>query len=141
MDRFDHYAAERPVRRPLAGLVSDLWRESASLIREEAALAKAELSEKVAGAGAGIASMTIGGAIVFAGFLLLLFAAVAALALILPEQHAAWLAPLIVGMAVAVAGALVVSIGLSKLRAANLVPERSPRSVRLDADIVKEHLS
>jgi hypothetical protein len=141
MDRFNHQAGIRPARRPLAGLVSDLWRESATLIREEAALAKAEFSEKVASAGAGIASLAVGGAIVFAGFLLLLFAAVAALALALPEEHASWLAPLIIGIAVAIAGALVVSIGVRKLHAANLVPERSPRSVRLDANIVKEHLT
>jgi putative superfamily III holin-X len=141
MDRFNHQASVRPARRPLAGLVSDLWRESATLIREEAALAKAELSEKVASAGAGIASLAIGGAIVFSGFLLLLFAAVAALALALPEEHASWLAPLIVGSAVAIVGALVVSVGVRKLHAANLVPERSPRSVRLDANVVKEHLT
>ncbi|MEO8004881.1 MAG: phage holin family protein [Betaproteobacteria bacterium] len=141
MDRFDRTVGARPARRPLAGLVSDLWRESATLIREEAALAKAELSEKVASAGAGVASLAIGGAIVFAGFLLLLFAAVAALAMALPEQYAAWLAPLIVGIAVAVSGAVVLSTGLRKLHAANLVPERSPRSVRLDANIVKEHLT
>jgi hypothetical protein len=141
MDRFDHQAGVRPERRPLAGLVSDLWRESATLIREEAALAKAELSEKVASAGTGFASLAVGGAIVFAGFVLLLFAAVAALALALPEEHASWLAPLIVGIAVAIGGALIVSIGVRKLRAANLVPERSPRSVRLDANVVKEHLT
>lgn len=141
MDRFNYQAGVRPARRPLAGLFSDLWRESATLIREEAALAKAELSEKMASAGTGIASLAIGGAIVFAGFLLLLFAAVAALALALPEQYASWLAPLVVGIAVAVAGALVLSAGIRKLHAAHLLPERSPRSVRLDADIVKEHLT
>lgn len=141
MDRFNHQAGIRPARRTLAGLVSDLWRESATLIREEAALAKAELSEKVVSAGAGIASLAIGGAIVFAGFLLLLLAAVAALALVLPEAYASWLAPLIIGIAVAIGGALVLSIGVRKLRAANFVPERSARSVRLDANIVKEHLT
>jgi hypothetical protein len=141
MDRFDRYADSRPARRPLVGLVSDLWRESATLIREEVALAKTELSEKVAGAGAGIASLAIGGAICFAGLLLLLIAAVAALALVLPEQHAGWLSPLIVGCIVALAGVLILAAGRQKLRAADLVPARSPRSVRLDAEVVKEHLT
>lgn len=141
MDRFHQQAGVRPARRSLAGLVSDLWRESATLIREEAALAKAEVSEKLASAGAAIASLAIGGAIVFAGFLLLLFAAVAALALALPEQHAQWLAPLIVGIAVTIVGAVVVSTGVKKLRAGNFAPERSARSVRLDANVVKEHLT
>ena len=141
MERFDRYADRRPARRPLVGLISDLWRESASLIHEEAALAKAELSEKVASAGAGIASLVIGGAICFAGFLLLLGAAVAGLALALPEQYSAWLSPLIVGCVVSLAGVVALAAGSRKLRAGDFIPARSTRSVRLDAEVVKEHLT
>lgn len=54
-------------RRTLARLFSDLWRESATLIRNEAELAKAEISEKVSAVGTGIASLAVGGAVLFAG--------------------------------------------------------------------------
>ena len=42
-------AAETPPRetRSLIALFSDLWRETSTLVHEEAELAKAELSEKV----------------------------------------------------------------------------------------------
>lgn len=80
----------RNPRRPLLGLVTDLWRQSASLLRDEAELAKAEISEKISEVGTGIGSLAIGGAVLFAGFLLVLFAIVALVAMVLPEAHAPW---------------------------------------------------
>src|SRR5512139_3165331 len=82
--------------RTLTGLFADLWRETSTLLRDEVALAKAELHEKVAQLGSGVSAVAAGGAILFAGFVVLLFAAVAGLALVLPPEHASWLAPLIV---------------------------------------------
>lgn len=77
--------------RSLTGLVSDLWRESMDLIREEAALAKAEVSDKASNMGAGMAWLAIGPAFLFAGLVMILFAVVAGLALALSEEHATWL--------------------------------------------------
>jgi hypothetical protein len=127
-------------RRPLAGLFSDLWRESATLLRDEAQLAKAEISEKVSAVGSAIASLAVGGAVMFAGFLLVLFAVVSGLARVLPEEQAPWLAPLIVGAAVLLAGWLLLEAGRGKLKTENLKPSRTARSVRLDAEVVKEHI-
>ena len=67
---------EAPERRSLIGLFSDLWRETSALFRAEAELAKAELSEKVSQATAGVTSLAIGGLVAFAGLLVLLDAAV-----------------------------------------------------------------
>ena len=55
--------------RSLASLFSDLWRETATLFRDEAELAKAEMSEKVSQVQTGAASLAIGGAVLYAGFL------------------------------------------------------------------------
>ena len=131
----------RPGRRSLPGLFSDLWRDSARLIRDEAELAKTEIAEKVAQAGTGIASLAVGGAVCFAGFLLVLFAAVGLLAMALPEEQAAWLAPLIVGAVVLAAGGILVAAGRRKLKSGHLKPTRAVRSVRRDAEVVKEHLT
>ncbi len=131
----------RNPRRPLLGLVTDLWQQSASLLREEAELAKAEVSEKISEVGTGIGSLAIGGAVLFAGFLLVLFAIVALLALVLPEAHASWLAPLLVGAVVLFAGGLLLSAGLKKLQTGNLKSSRSVRALQRDAEVVTDHIN
>src|SRR3954464_673697 len=79
--------------RSLIALFSDLFRETSTLVHQEAQLAKAEMSEKVSAVGKGVAAIAIGGAIIFAGFIVLLFAASNGLAMFLPEEHAMWLSP------------------------------------------------
>lgn len=127
-------------RRPLARLFSDLWRESTTLIRNEAELAKAEISEKVSAMGTGIASFTMGGAVMFAGFLLVLFAVASALAQVLPTEQASWLAPLIVGATVLFVGWILLAVGRSKIKTESLKPSRIARSFRRDAEVVKEQI-
>jgi len=133
---------ETPPRegRSLIALFSDLWRETSTLVHEEAELAKAEMSEKVSQVGTGVAAIAIGGAIIFAGFIVLLFAAVNGLAMMLPPDHAEWLAPLIVGLAVMVLGFVALAKGRSELKTSNLKPERSMQSLRQDTELVKEHV-
>lgn len=127
--------------RSLIALFSDLFRESSTLVRQEAELAKAEMSEKVSEVGKGIAAIAVGGAIIFAGFIVLLFAASNGLAMFLPEEHAMWLAPLIVGLAVIVLGFIALATGKHELSASNLQPTRTMESLRRDTELVKEHAS
>ena len=127
-------------RRPIAGLVSELWRESTTLLRDEAALAKAEISEKVANVGNGFASLAIGAAVLFAGLLLILFAAAGAVAQVLPEEQAPWLAPLLVGGVVLMTGWLLLSAGRNKIKSESMKPSRMMRSVQRDAEVLKEHM-
>ena len=128
--------------RPLIGLISDLWRETSRLIHAEVELATVEISEKVSEVRTGLISIAVGGAILFAGFMVMLFAAVAAVYKLLEGQteHALWAAPAIVGAAVVIAGAIAVAKGRSELKAANLAPERTLRSLQRDAQMVKEHI-
>ncbi|CAI8949810.1 protein of unknown function [Methylocaldum szegediense] len=126
----------------LAGLITDFTRELSTLVRQEGQLMKAELSEKVSEAGAGVGSLTIGGAILFAGFLILLLAAVAALndALGSFAVDNPWLSPLIVGSIVAIIGVVLLQKGRSNLKAKNLVPKKSGDSLRRDSEVLREHL-
>ena len=126
--------------RSLMGLFADLWRETQTLVHQEAQLAKAELSEKVSEVTTGAGEIATGGAILFAGFIVLLFAAVGALELMLPTEHAIWLAPLIVGLLVMVIGYIALSRGRSHMKAENLAPERTMESLRRDARLAKEHV-
>jgi hypothetical protein len=126
--------------RSLVGLFSDLFRETSTLVHEEAQLAKAEISEKVSQLGTGVAAIAAGGAILFAGFIVLLFAAANGLAMLLPPEHAAWLAPLIVGVIVMIVGYISLSKGRKEFKAESLKPSRTMESLRRDTQLVKEHL-
>ena len=139
----DTSAARMPEdQRSLIGLFSDLWRETSRLIHAEVELASVEISEKVSDLGTGLVAILIGGAVLFAGFLVLLLAAVAGVYLLLQAQteHALWAAPAIVGAAVVIAGAIAIAKGRSEFKAANLKPERTLKSLQRDAQLVREHI-
>jgi xanthine/uracil permease len=125
--------------RSLMSLFSDLWRETRTLVHQEAELAKAEISEKVSQVTTGAGEIAAGGAILFAGFIVLLFAAVGALELMLATEHSMWLAPLIVGLVVMIVGYIVLSRGRKQMSAESLTPERTLESLQRDARLAKEH--
>ncbi|VTU38495.1 hypothetical protein H6CHR_05234 [Variovorax sp. PBL-H6] len=124
----------------VSGLVSELWRHSTTLVQEEVELAKAEMSEKTTHAAVSIGAIAIGGAVLFAGFIVLLQAAVNALAPLLPPDIAGWLAPAIVGLVVIVIGFIMVSGGIKALDMKKLAPRRTMDSLRRDTNMVKEHV-
>jgi hypothetical protein len=126
--------------RSLIGLFSDLFRETSTLVHEEVQLARVEIGEKVSQLGSGVAAFGAGGAILFAGFIVLLFAAVNGLAMFLPPEHAAWLAPLIIGLIVMIAGYVALAKGRSEFKAENMKPSRTMDSLRRDTEVVKGHL-
>lgn len=125
--------------RSLIGLFGDLWRETSKLVHEEAELAKAEMSEKVSHLSGGAAAIAVGGAILFAGFVVLLFAAVGAIEVMLDTEHAVWIAPLIVGLVVMAAGYVALAKGRAELKAHNLAPTRTIESLRQDGRMMREH--
>ncbi|MGD9615275.1 MAG: phage holin family protein [Alphaproteobacteria bacterium] len=120
--------------RSLSTLLSDLASETVELFRQELALFKAEMQQKLSKAGIGAAALAVAALIGFSAWLFLLLAAVFALDLIVPL----WAAALIVGVVVlAIAGALAL-YGRSRLRADALTPERTMRSLREDQAWIKE---
>ena len=120
--------------RSLAALLADVAGESVELVRQELALFKAELAEKLSRAGTGAALVGAGALIAYSGLFFLLLAAVLGLALVLP----AWAAALIVGVLVLGIGGALALIGRSRMRADALAPERTMRSLRADAAWLKE---
>jgi len=120
--------------RSLATLLSDLASETVELFRQELALFKAELSEKLSRAGVGAAALAAAALIAFSGWLFLLLAAVYALALVLPP----WAAALIVGVLVLAIGGVLALVGKNRMRADALAPERTMRSLREDRAWIKE---
>jgi len=122
--------------RSVASLLSDLARNFSLLIRQEVALAKAEAAEKVGQLGMGIGMIAAGGLVAFAGFIVLMFAGVYALALVV----APWQAALIVGGVVTLLGIVLVFVGKSKLSADKLTPQRTIQSIKDDARWAKEQV-
>jgi len=119
--------------RSLGELFGDLAGQTGALVREEVALAKAELTQSATRAGKEVGVLVIGSAVAYAGLLALLAAAILALATVLP----AWLAALIVGLVVAGVGALLLQRGRAALAHLDLVPRQTMATLAADADVMK----
>lgn len=132
--------------RPMMDLIRELRDESMTLVRQEVALAKTEVSEKVSRVGSNSAQLAVGGAIAYAGLLFLLVAATAGLyvglvAMDLSHMTAGWLAPLIIGAIVALIGYAMVQKALNTLKSEPLVPERTAESLRDDKEWLERKVS
>ncbi len=123
--------------RSLGELFSDFSRDSATLLRQEVALARAELSKKASDVLADIRYVAIGGATAYAG-VLVLFAGVT---LLLAEVMALWVAALVVGTAVLLLSGLVILMGINRLRTRSLQPTETVESVTEDAEWLKTQVS
>ena len=75
--RLEERPTARPDQRPLGSLIGDLAQEATSLVRKEVELVKLEMSEKIDKTTAAASSIAIGGAVLYAGFLVFLIFAVA----------------------------------------------------------------
>jgi uncharacterized BrkB/YihY/UPF0761 family membrane protein len=126
--------------RSLGTLFSELSQETSTLVQQEVALAKAEMSEKLSHFGHAIASLAIGGLVLFAGLLVLLDAVVYGISELLPPELRPWLAALIVGAIVAGIGFILLQKGRGTLQSGTLTPQRTAESLRRDKDMVKEHV-
>lgn len=133
----DEVDAKQPrSEHSFAGLFGDLAHQCSVLIRQEIALARAELEAKLGQFGTGALKMVVGGLIIYAGFLALLMAAGLGLALVLRP----WLAAVAVGAVTVAIGAVIAFIGKRAVRSDTLVPERTLRSLREDAAWAREQM-
>ncbi len=119
--------------RSLGELFGDLAGQTGLLVREEVALAKAELTQSATRAGKDIGVLVIGGAVAYAGLLVLLATLILALATALP----AWLAALIVGLVVVGIGAALLQRGRAALAHLDLAPRQTLATLAADVDAVK----
>jgi hypothetical protein len=116
-------------------LVKQLSEQVSALVRDELKLAQAEMTRKGKQAGVGIGMLSGGGLIALYG----LGCLIACVVLAISEGLAAWLAALIVGVALlAVAGAAAL-MGKSRLQKATPpVPKETVGSVKTDVEVIKE---
>lgn len=121
--------------KTIGTLISDLTRDITTLFRQEIRLVKTEMTEKVEQAESGVTMLAVGGAVAYAGLLILLAAAVLGLSLYLEP----WLAALIVAAVVLIIGLIMVAKGKSNLKARNFVPEKTVESLQRDKDLAQKH--
>ncbi len=116
-----------------AELVQRAAEQVARLVRDELALARAELTQKGKHAGIGLGLLGGGGALAFFGAGALVTAAILLLALVLP----AWAAALIVAAALFLLAGVLALVGKQQVgRAVPPVPAATVRSLRADVDVV-----
>ena len=121
--------------RSLGELFGDLSRELGTLVRNEAELAKTELTAKAQHVGKSMASLAIGGAVLYAGVLAVMAAVILLLATLgLP----AWISALLVGAVVLGVGWLLVRRGLELLRQTDLAPRQTVESLKENVQWAKE---
>jgi len=116
--------------RPLGELFRQLSSELGTLMRQESELARAEIRDKASKLGASLAELGAGTFVAFAGLLVLLQSAVYALSG--PLESPA-LAALLVGGVTLLVGVLLLARGRGHLKADELTPTRTLRSLRKDA--------
>jgi len=120
--------------RSLGELFSELAQETSTLVRQEVQLAKTEFSEKASQVGKDVGFLAVGGAVAYAGFLVLLAAITALLDLWMPV----WVSALIVGVVVAGVGYYLVRKGLNELQRVDLKPNQTIQTLKEDKEWVKD---
>jgi len=127
--------------RSLGQILKDLSNETSTLLRQEVELAKTEMSEKASRVGTNLGSLAVGGAVTFLGALALLAAVISGLTSLLDQfmdlNVAVWLAPLLVGIALAVIGYGLVKKALDTLKRESLTPRKTTESLQENKEWLK----
>jgi hypothetical protein len=117
--------------RSIGRLFADLSSDMSTLLRKEVQLAQAETMEKVRVAAQAGGMMGAGGAVAYAGLILVLVA----LAFLLANWMEFWIAAGIVGLVALVIGVVLLLAGRNRLKETQLAPEKTIDSVK---DIVND---
>ena len=125
----------REESRGIGDLLGDLGRQVSTLVKKEIDLARVEVTSSVGRMGRGAAMAGAGGALLYAGLLVLLAAAVFGL---IDAGMDAWLTALIVGAVALIIGAVVTSMGVKQVQSTNMAPTQTAETVRENVEFVKE---
>ncbi|MDQ6760534.1 MAG: phage holin family protein [Acidobacteriota bacterium] len=120
----------------LGELFSQLANDTGTLVRQEVALAKVELTQKAASTGKDVGRLAAGGAIAYAAFLAVMAAVIGLLSYVIPW----WAAALIVGIVVGIVGGVMVGNALSALKQTDLTPRQTVETLKEDAQWAREQV-
>lgn len=121
--------------RSLGELFSELSQQTSTLIQQEIELARHEVTRSLTQVSRNSVLVGVGGAIAYAGFIVLLIGIGWALTIAGLEQ---WLAFVLVGAGVVLLGAALAWWAISQLRRASIVPEKTMRTMQENVRWAKE---
>jgi protein-S-isoprenylcysteine O-methyltransferase Ste14 len=123
--------------RSFPDVLRDLASQLTTLLRKEAELARTEVSEKISQATGGLVFLLAGAVLLIPALVVLLSAAVA----VLVERGMAppW-AALLVGCLALLAGIVLLVLGMYRLKARNLVPQKTIDQLQQDASTAKQQM-
>lgn len=121
--------------KSLGELFADLAKDSSTLVRQELALAKAEVTQKAASAGKDVGLVAAGGFLAYAAFLTF----VAALVLLLIEvaHLPGWVSALIVTAVLAVIGGVLAMQGIAGLKRVDPLPRQTIETLQDDVQALR----
>jgi len=123
--------------RSLGELFAELARDTATLVSQEVALARTELTATASRVGKHIGILAVGGLVAYAGLLAIIAAAIL---LIAANGVPLWVSALVVGLVVAGLGYVLVRRALSALKREDLAPRQTIESLKDDTQWAKEQL-
>lgn len=123
----------------LPTLLRELRDETTTLLRQEVALAKAELKENASQLGSHVTQVAIGGFVAYAGVIVLLIGLGLLISALLVRAGldpdlAQWLAPTAVGIVVALIGWMMVSRAKRAMAHDDLAPKQTIQTMRENKD-------
>jgi len=121
-------------RESLGGMLGDLATQSASLVRDEVALARQELREKAKVVQSAAIVLAVGAMLALVSILVLCATVILALA----EYVKPWQSALIVGLVFAIGAAISLTIGIGHLKQTNLKPEQTMETIEENKEWLKE---
>ena len=123
--------------RSLGDLFGDLARDMGTLVSQEVALARTELTQKAVQVGKDIAILAVGGLVAYAGLLAL----IAGVIFLLAERGVPlWASAMLVGGIIAIIGYVLVQRGISALKQQDLTPRQTIESLKEDTKWAKEQV-
>ena len=129
----DPAASVRAANASPGELASEVAKDMSTLVRQEVALAKAELQEEAKTAGTAFGAFGGAG---FAGYFVMVFLSLAAMWALGTVMALGWAALIVAGVWAVAAGVLAL-LGRSKLKAFNPKPERTIETVKEDVQWAK----
>lgn len=124
--------------RSLGDLFTELANESSALIRQEVALAQAEITQKATKVGINIGYLVVGGSIAFIAVQAILAAVIIGLGILIGSY---WISALIVGIVIAIVAYFMVSSALESLKKMQFTPQQTVETLKEDVEWVKEQVS
>jgi uncharacterized membrane protein YqjE len=131
----EHMPRTEPQDRSLGELFTDLSHETAELIQQEVALAKAEMTQKASRLGKGAILLVSGGALAYAGLLGILTAIIVAIA---QAGLPLWASALLVGGVIVFSGGILIGFGIAALKHTDPTPRETLETLKEDKEWITQ---